>query len=132
MTEPRIIKRVIVGYGVTGESIARFLASRQIAFDVVDTRDNVDASESLLASAEGLGSVVKGATACAELVASADEIYLSPGIGVEEFRAHYKVPAAAKMTGDLDLMMQFANAPVVLVTGSNAKTTVTTLSLIHI
>ena len=85
MTEPRIIKRVIVGYGVTGESIARFLASRQIAFDVVDTRDNVDASESLLASAEGLGSVVKGATACAELVASADEIYLSPGIGERNF-----------------------------------------------
>lgn len=63
----------------------------------------------------------------AEFLCSARELYVSPGLSL---RTPALVQAAAKgvrISGDIDLFAREAKAPIVAITGSNAKSTVTTL-----
>lgn len=117
--------RIVVGLGKSGMSLVRYLARRGLPFAVVDTRENPPELATLRAQYPQVE--VRCGELDAEFLCSARELYVSPGLSL---RTPALVQAAAKgvrISGDIDLFAREAKAPIVAITGSNAKSTVTTL-----
>ncbi|MEM1404744.1 MAG: UDP-N-acetylmuramoyl-L-alanine--D-glutamate ligase [Pseudomonadota bacterium] len=118
-------RKVVVGLGATGLSVARFLHRRGDEFAVVDTRlapPFLDTFERELPKVPVfLGDRV------AEVLASAGELIVSPGLSPEDPVLAEATAQGAVVRGDIDLFMEVARAPVVGITGSNAKSTVTAM-----
>jgi UDP-N-acetylmuramoylalanine--D-glutamate ligase len=117
--------RVVVGLGVTGLSCARHLYAAGKPFSVIDSR----------AEPPGLGELQREMpdvpVFCgeypAQLVESAQEMVASPGVAMDDPIVRQALEAGVDVVGDIDLFVREANAPVVGITGSNAKSTVTQL-----
>jgi len=109
---------LIVGGGLTGASVARFLSRHAVAFDLVDDNGVPDTLAALVAP----GRVHERLDAA--LAAACDVLVLSPGVP----RAHPAVRAAldagVRVVGDVELFASCVAAPLVAVTGSNGKSTV--------
>lgn len=118
-------RKVVVGLGATGLSAARFLAARGEEFAVVDTRPRPPALDALRGELPG-APVLTGSIPQAVLN-TASELIVSPGIAVQEPWLAAAARAGAALRGDIDLFMSAARAPVIGITGSNAKSTVTEL-----
>ncbi|GLU41339.1 UDP-N-acetylmuramoyl-L-alanine--D-glutamate ligase [Pseudomonas sp. NBRC 100443] len=117
--------RIVVGLGKSGMSLVRFLTRQGVPFAVADTRENPPELATLRAQYPQVE------VRCGELDAGflcrASELYVSPGLSL---RTPALVEAAARgvrLSGDIDLFARHAKAPIVAITGSNAKSTVTTL-----
>lgn len=116
---------VIVGLGVTGLSCARYLKSLGIPFAVTDSRANpphLDAIRQISPDA----SVSTGALDT-ELLTQAAQIILSPGVALREPAIAEQVKRGKPVIGDIELFARAVKAPVIAITGTNAKSTVTTL-----
>ena len=115
----------IIGTGITGLSVARFLAQQQQRFILLDTRS---APPNLAAvQAEFPGVHIE----CGELnpatLLACQEIIVSPGVAVATPAIAQAKAAGIPVVGDIELFVRYAKAPIVAITGSNAKSTVTTL-----
>ncbi len=117
--------RVVFGLGATGLSCARYLYARGLPFVVVDTRANPPELP-VLASEMPEIQVYAGQWP-EELLAGATELIVSPGISLEQPAVAAARAAGVRVVGDIDLFVREAGAPVVGITGSNAKSTVTEL-----
>ena len=117
--------RVVVGLGVTGLSCARYLYRKGGSFSVIDTRENPPGMEALCQEMPEIP--VYAGSWPEELLASAAELVVSPGIALDAPVVARAVDAGASVIGDIDLFMREAKAPVIGITGSNAKSTVTEL-----
>lgn len=117
--------RIVVGLGKSGMSLVRHLARQGVPFAVADTRAN---PPELATLRERFPQVeVRCGDLDADFLCRAQELYVSPGLSL---RVPALVEAAARgvrMSGDIDLFARNAKAPIVAITGSNAKSTVTTL-----
>lgn len=116
---------LIVGLGKTGLSVARFLARRGERFAVADSR----ASPSGLAQlrAERPAVEVHLGPFDAELFRRQTRIIVSPGVSLQEPALQAAHAAGVEIFGDIELFARSVDAPVVGITGSNGKSTVTTL-----
>jgi UDP-N-acetylmuramoylalanine--D-glutamate ligase len=116
---------VVFGLGATGLSCARFLSERGVAVTVVDTRDNPPQLTALRRELPKV-EVCCGQLPLARLL-NAEGWLLSPGVPLD----HPAVIAARRanipLLGDVELFARYATAPYVGITGSNGKSTVTTL-----
>lgn len=126
---PNMLKQkkvLVVGAGVTGASVARFLLSYGISFDIVDKQGRL--ADDLLA---GLPDTQCFVTLNAELTTQYDVLILSPGVP----RAHAAIQAALEsgktVIGDIELFAGVVSDPVIAVTGSNGKSTVVSM-LAHV
>jgi UDP-N-acetylmuramoylalanine--D-glutamate ligase len=63
----------------------------------------------------------------AALLCSANEIIVSPGVSVDEPALSAAAAAGVSLVGDIELFVRATQKPVIAITGSNAKSTVTTL-----
>ncbi len=61
------------------------------------------------------------------LLSQAEEIILSPGVALQEPLIQAAVKKGIPVVGDIELFAREAKAPIIGITGSNGKTTVTTL-----
>lgn len=118
--------RVVVGLGKTGLSCVRFLKSRGYPVAVNDTRENPPGLAELRA---GFPDVQVSLGKLDEhLLLSAREIVTSPGISVKEPElVSARLNAGIPIVGDIEIFCREVSAPIVAITGSNAKSTVTTL-----
>jgi UDP-N-acetylmuramoylalanine--D-glutamate ligase len=117
--------RVVFGLGVTGLSCARHLHRRGLPFTVVDTRVEPPGIHTLRAEMPDVP-VFTGEVPPAVLE-SASELIVSPGIPLDNPLVQAAAAAGAAVLGDIDLFIREARAPVIGITGSNAKSTVTEL-----
>ncbi len=117
--------RAVVGLGATGLSCVRFLASKGIDFYVVDSRENPPGLEQakLLCPEDR---ILTGDLAVLETL-GVTELYVSPGIALRTPVLSRLAEKGVAMRGDIDLFRDYVDAPFVAITGSNAKSTVTTL-----
>ncbi|WP_285275990.1 UDP-N-acetylmuramoyl-L-alanine--D-glutamate ligase [Halopseudomonas bauzanensis] len=118
-------QRIIVGLGATGLSVARYLAGRDLPFAVCDTRANPPGLDKLKRFAP-MADLHLGELD-AELLSSAGELIVNPGIALATPAIKAAIDAGVRVVGDIELFAREADAPVVAITGSNAKSTVTTL-----
>ncbi|WP_213875190.1 UDP-N-acetylmuramoyl-L-alanine--D-glutamate ligase [Pseudomonas sp. dw_358] len=117
--------RIIVGLGKSGMSLVRFLARRGVAFAVADTRPNPPELATLQRDFPQVE--VRCGELDVEFLCRADELYVSPGLALATPALQQAAARGVKMSGDVDLFARHAKAPIVAITGSNAKSTVTTL-----
>lgn len=116
---------LIVGLGVTGFSVARFLARQGRTFMVTDKAPKPESLARFQQQFPGV-QILTGEFDYAQWQ-GVSEIILSPGVP----RKHPAIAAAiadgVPVIGDIELFTREARAPIVAITGSNGKTTVTTL-----
>ena len=120
-------RRLILGLGATGLSVARHLHGRGLPFAVTDSR----AEPPNAAALAQLGDVPKafGRFASPVPLSGISEAVASPGISLDEPFIRELREAGIPVVGDLELFARArpSSAPVIGITGSNGKSTVTTL-----
>src|SRR5687768_2665401 len=116
---------VIVGLGTTGISCARYLKDKGIPFAVTDTRENPPHFSALQQIAPNVTTAFGHLDE--SLLKTAEKIILSPGIALREPVIAQQLKRGVPVVGDIELFAQAVNAPVIAITGTNAKSTVTTL-----
>lgn len=115
-------KVVIIGLGLTGLSCVDFFMARGVTPRVMDTRINPPGLDKLPDSVERhVGDLNQ------QWLLDADLIVASPGIALAHPALSDAVDAGVEIVGDIELFCRENQAPVVAITGSNGKSTVTTL-----
>lgn len=118
-------KLLIVGLGRTGCSVARFLAGRGLSFEAADSREHPPGLEDFRRAYPGVAVHLGGFDP--RLFRRAGRLVLSPGVALGEPAVQAALQAGAEVVGDVELFARERRAPVVAITGSNGKSTVTTL-----
>ena len=117
--------RIIVGLGKSGMSLVRFLANRGVSFAVADTREHPPELATLRRDYPQVE--VRCGALDVEFLCRADELYVSPGLALATPALQQAAMRGVKLSGDIELFARNAKAPIVAISGSNAKSTVTTL-----
>jgi UDP-N-acetylmuramoylalanine--D-glutamate ligase len=120
-------KTLVVGLGQTGLSVAHHLQVRGIAFAVVDSRENPPGKDELLGKFPQAPYAFGAFAQAGTLFAQAETLVVSPGIAVSTPEICTARERGAAIIGDIELFVREAKAPVVAITGSNGKSSVTTL-----
>ncbi len=118
-------KTLIVGLGKTGLSCARYLAARGVSLAVTDSREHPPGLESLQACYPDMAIFVGGFLP--EVFQAAEHLVVSPGVPLSNPLIRAARDGGAEVLGDIELFARAVQAPVVAITGSNGKSTVTTL-----
>jgi UDP-N-acetylmuramoylalanine--D-glutamate ligase len=116
---------LVVGLGKTGLSCARFLARRGLEVAVVDSRARPPGLEELRAEYPDMAIATGGFET--GLMERAEVLVVSPGISVKEPAIVAARQRGAEVIGDVEIFARLAKAPVIAITGSNGKSTVTSL-----
>ncbi|MBR2513680.1 MAG: UDP-N-acetylmuramoyl-L-alanine--D-glutamate ligase [Halomonas sp.] len=122
---------VVVGLGISGRAICRHLVRNNTPFMVADTRKTPPGLDDFYAAHPGI------TVHCGPLTAidftHVREVVISPGVdprtpGLEGLLARRNVATGEPvLVGEIALFTRAVNAPIAAITGSNAKSTVTTL-----
>lgn len=118
-----VSKDLVVGLGATGLSIARYLRRSGLDAKFVDTRDDPPGMHDL-------GAIWPGADVSlgkVSLPRDVDRVIVSPGIADDHPLLRKARRAKLEVVSDIELFAREAQAPFVAITGSNGKSTVTTL-----
>lgn len=113
---------VIVGLGQTGLSCVRYFLGQGIVPTVVDSREMPPGEDQLPAQV----SLYKGGLH-PEILRQAKQLVVSPGIAIATPEIAAAQQAGVEIIGDIELFVRAAQAPIIAITGSNGKSTVTTL-----
>ncbi len=112
---------LVIGLGKTGRSVCRYLLADGYQVQAMDSRAVIPDRQDVPAEVRvTLGHFDAKAVAAAQLVV------LSPGVSANE-PVLGALSAGAELVGDVELFARACQAPVLAVTGTNGKTTVTTL-----
>jgi len=116
---------VIVGLGLTGQSCVDFLYRSDRSLTVVDTRVNPPGLTAFQKRYQDVA--LHAGELPEEIILAADLIVVSPGVDLRSpvFIAAQK--AGLPIIGDVEIFALYVDAPVIGITGSNGKSTVTTL-----
>ncbi len=118
-------RRTIVGMGLTGLSCARYFKSKDLPFRVVDSRQ----SPALLSDFKKEFPDVElyNGEFLSELFSSEDLLVVSPGVALTEPAIAEALSRGAELSSDIQLFVEATKSPIIAITGSNGKSTVTTL-----
>ncbi|WP_289285312.1 UDP-N-acetylmuramoyl-L-alanine--D-glutamate ligase, partial [Methylophaga sp. UBA1918] len=116
---------LIIGLGQTGLSCARFLANRALGIAIMDTRENPPSVQDVKNAYPQV--LIKTGGLDQDWILKADLIVLSPGVDPRLPEIEIARQAGIEIVGDIELFARYADAPIVAITGSNGKSTVTTL-----
>ncbi|MEQ5225021.1 UDP-N-acetylmuramoyl-L-alanine--D-glutamate ligase [Proteus cibi] len=115
-------KVVVVGLGITGLSCVDFFIRQGVTPKVIDTRQKPGGLDKLPADVEyHTGSFHQAWLNDADLIIS------SPGIALSTPELVEAANHGVEIVGDIELFCREAKAPIIAITGSNGKSTVTTL-----
>jgi UDP-N-acetylmuramoylalanine--D-glutamate ligase len=111
---------LVIGLGLTGYSIVRHLASSDVDITVVDSREFPPFFQQVRDNYPEIR-IITGNIPF-NRISEFDRVISSPGIGLDN-----QSTAGDLIVGDIELFAQQVNAPVIGITGSNGKSTVTTI-----
>ncbi|WP_421185948.1 UDP-N-acetylmuramoyl-L-alanine--D-glutamate ligase [Aeromonas enteropelogenes] len=112
---------IIIGLGKTGLSCVDYFLGHGVTPLVMDTRANPPGKDQLPPGVE----LVQGLDA--ELLKQAHMIVASPGIALATPELKAAAECGVQIIGDIELFVRDSEVPVIAITGSNGKSTVTTL-----
>ena len=116
---------VVVGLGVTGLSCARLLRREGVSFAVADTRASPPCLDALRREMPEVPLFLGGLDG--KLLSAAEQLVLSPGLTPRLPALQRARKRGVEFLGDIELFRLRAHKPIVAVTGTNGKSTVTTL-----
>ena len=114
---------VIVGLGATGFSVARYLFGRGMQVTVVDAQPNPPLAIQLAKIAPGID--IRTGEDDVNNLRSADVLIVSPGVSFDHPTVRKAQDIGIEIVGDIELFARAVTAPVIGITGSNGKSTVT-------
>lgn len=123
--ETRKYDAVIIGLGKTGLSCARFLTGLGKRIAVTDTLERPSCLQQLRHELPNTFTALGGIDAT--LLADAAKIIVSPGVSIADAGLDKIADHNTAIIGDIELFCRYADAPIIAITGSNGKSTVTTL-----
>ena len=116
---------LIIGLGATGLSCVRYLVSQNIPVVVADTRENppklADFQREFPHVKIHLGKFSD------DVFSKANTVVVSPGISLEEPCIQKCIKNNIPVIGDVEIFARDATAPIIAITGSNGKSTLTTV-----
>lgn len=118
-------KIAIIGLGKSGLSCVNFFQQRYadtIELTVMDTRLSPTGLEQLPETVNCLCGELQPQILCEQ-----DLIVISPGLAIATPAIQIAIQAGVEVIGDIELFCREAKAPIIAITGSNGKSTVTTL-----
>ena len=118
-------RAVVVGLGKTGYSVVRYLLAQGTQVAVTDSR--AEAPEGARLAALGADITLRCGGLDASLLAHAQLVVVSPGIAPRGAFFDAARARGVPIVGDIELFARAARAPIVAITGTNGKSTVTTL-----
>lgn len=117
-------KVAIIGLGVSNMPVIRFVIGQDPSdLTIFDTRENPPLAGSL---PDGLELVLGPLDA--QVLKEFQLIVISPGISIFDPQIEEAARAGVEVVGDIELFARVANAPIIGITGSNGKSTVTALT----
>ena len=122
---------LVVGLGLSGRAICRHLSRLNVPYMVADTRDQPPGLDDFRTAHPGI-EIHCGSLTLLDLQ-DVEEVVVSPGLdprmpGLKEMADQINPRTGEpKVVGEIALFVRAANAPIAAITGSNAKSTVTTL-----
>jgi UDP-N-acetylmuramoylalanine--D-glutamate ligase len=117
---------LLLGFGVTNQAVADALAARHQAFEVCDDAPT-DASRAA-ARARDIDVIERpDRTRYDQLVRASSAVLPSPGIGDSHVAIDLAHQAGVPVRSEFDLAAEWDSRPVLAITGTDGKTTVTTL-----
>ena len=117
---------MVLGLGVTGCSVIRWWRAQGVPFKAADTRPGM-AQDSEVLAAIGADTDVYFGEINPQILDTVSELVVSPGIALDDPFVQLARDRGIRIIGDIDIFMALAKAPVIGITGSNGKTTVTAL-----
>lgn len=124
------VDTVIVGLGTTGLSVARYLSNQDTKFAVVDSRQEPPCSDDLFELNNEDTITHHFGNFDTDLLNDAKQLIVNPGIALSTSEIASAKNVGVEVIGDIELFFRDERSeskPVVTITGSNGKTTVTTL-----
>ncbi len=118
-------RALVLGLGRTGLSAARYLDREGLTVRVADTRTNppgVDALRDQVPAAE-----LRTGAFSSSLLDDVAQVVISPGLSLQEPVVREALERGLPVVGDIELFARAAQAPIAAITGTNGKSTVTTL-----
>jgi UDP-N-acetylmuramoylalanine--D-glutamate ligase len=119
-------KVAVIGIGKTGLATARFLAGRKARIAVTDEKP-VSAWGETLTALEGLPADLTITPYGPEILAGVDIVVPSPGVYPSNPILLEALRRTIPVISEIELAGRFLKTPLVAITGTNGKTTVTTL-----
>lgn len=118
---------VVLGLGETGLSALRWLKAQGAEVLMMDSRVNPPGLEELQKNHPDIEVIVGYFDAT--LLSSVDMVVISPGVSLQEPAVQQALSNGVKVVGDVELFAQHRPhfSKLIAITGSNGKTTVTTL-----
>jgi UDP-N-acetylmuramoylalanine--D-glutamate ligase len=119
-------KVLVIGAARSGIASARFLAQRGATVALNDRKPLAEWSEAALAlKTEGVGQVAGDPPSW--LLDQTDLVIVSPGVPTKAIPIRYADRRGAEVIGEIELASRFLRGRVVAITGTNGKTTTTSL-----
>lgn len=118
-------RALVLGLGRTGLSCARYLRRKGLDVRVADTRMLPPGRDALRASAPD--TELRTGPFDSSLLDGVAQVVISPGLSLREPVAVEASRRGLPVVGDIELFAREARAPIAAVTGTNGKSTVTTL-----
>jgi len=119
------VENLVLGLGVTGLSVARYLKRNGVNARFFDSRSEPPGLDELNDLAPDADVVLGDSTDAA--LENINRIVVSPGVADSEPLLKAARSAGIEIVSDIELFAREARAAIVAVTGSNGKSTVTTL-----
>lgn len=114
--------KVVAGLGISGVAAVNFLHKQGYRVAVTDSRDNPQGHDQIPADIQtSFGELDL------ELLLSAEEIIISPGLDPKIEQIQTAINQGIPVVSEIQILRRATDKPIVAITGSNAKSTVTTL-----
>lgn len=123
--DPQTSKILVVGLGDTGISVAHYLQSLDFKFAIIDSRAKPPMMEEFFQQMPDTPVFTGGFDEAAFKVAT--HLVVSPGVSLNEHAVIKAIANGSKIVSDIDLFACSVDAPIVAISGSNGKSTVTTM-----
>jgi UDP-N-acetylmuramoylalanine--D-glutamate ligase len=118
-------RALVLGLGRTGVSCARYLSRKGLVVRVADTRSEPPGAATLREQVPG--AELRTGAFHAGLLDGVAQVVISPGLSLAEPIAAEAGRRGLPVVGDIELFAHEVQAPVAAITGTNGKSTVTSL-----
>ena len=118
-------RALVVGLGATGLSCARYLNAQGLQLAITDSREQPPNLEAVRTELPDAALFLGGFDE--NVFTKADLLVVSPGVPLSTPEIQQAIAAGIPVVGDVELFAMATEAPVAAITGSNGKSTVTTL-----
>ena len=111
-----------MGYGDTGVSIAKYLHNQNVPFIVMDSREGLDGQWLMDNDYE----FINGFNV--DILDQVEKVYLSPGISINNPVLIRAKSLNKEVETDIDIFLRIQTCFKILISGTNGKTTVTSMA----